>query len=155
MRYLIIMTFICLSACNLPGEIDYEGTPRTTKEMIGSLDACTMALADLEDSCQKTAPSGVDRPKTPTDYLGTCLYTMDKVYGDHFPMQNKIQTRPAFFFDCMENYPKRIEKYCCYERDETQEELVRIEDQLNIIRERCDDWCSRAKLKDWESCDCW
>lgn len=107
---------------------------------------CIDALNRLKDSCQKGARQGAERPSVETDYIGHCLWAMDRVYGDKFPIGENIrteETRPGFFFECIEEYPKWLENFCCYARDLFERDLARCQTNLYNSRRECNIFCDQ------------
>lgn len=115
---------------------------------------CRKSLKAMKASCSEMIPAKkANRPDDGIDYVGNCLWAMDRVYGDKFPIGEHVkkdESRPGFFFECLDRYPGGFEDYCCYKLKVCESEVKRLEDYLSDVREKCNEYCGNRR-----DCDCW
>ncbi len=156
---IIVLTIICGYAGFMYHGYQYhrtaDGPPQDmTSKQRKTLSACNAALRDLEYSCGKGIPVEVTKPTQETDYVGTCLYSMGKVYHDRFPLSEHATTRPDFFFECLKSYPQSIEEFCCAKQRRAEKAFRNAKSDLKLMKKQCQKWCDRVKRAQWEDCNC-
>lgn len=122
-------------------------------EEVEKLQSCNESLLKLKKACQKETPVGVDRPETSSDYVGHCLWAMDRIYGDRFPVGSDVmaeEARPGFFFKCLDEYPAHDEELYRFKYYECDKELDDARDAMSYVRDKCYEYCGHRK-----HCDCW
>lgn len=148
MKYLLAIMFSVCACDDIVKDADYFTECR---DEIKRATTCEESFTQLQQACQKTIPRVSVRPREGEDSLGQCLWAMKGVYGGKFPVGEHVkyeETRPAFFFRCLKEYPGVMEEFCCYKRDECLEELevteLQSERRLEACREACGnrDYCS-------------
>ena len=163
MKYLILIT-VFLMACDML--IEEAKPPKFTTTYFDNLEDANAALAAYEvdfqrlrSQCEVASPVDVERPKSEMDYLGQCLYSMGKIYGNKFPSKNNGTTRSEFLFECLKTYPESQEDHCCYLRDVAEARLKEQEAEQHTISNKCLDWCNMLEDKgligNYENCGCY
>ena len=126
------------------------------------IEDCANKYVYLYNNCNTTVLTAHERPKDVRDLIPQCLWAMNGVYGNKFPLEK--DTRYAFFFNCLEKYPETNEKLCQFELSESRGQFKGCEDALDQAHDKCYRMCEGLPLfqrvqieKEHGSCSsyCW